>query len=64
MTWKPLVAMRFETCLHERTSVKNRMQRVQGYSPAQWVLGRNPRIPGSVTDMDEAGKLGHLGEQA
>ena len=50
----------FETCLHECTSVKNHIQRVQGYSPAQWVLGRNPRVPGSVTDMDEAGNLGIL----
>ena len=47
----------FEVCLHERTSVKNQMQRVQGYSPVHWVLKRNPRIPGSITDMEEAGNL-------
>ena len=50
----------FETCLYETLTTKNSMTRQSGYSPAQWVLGRNPRTPGSVTDLDEAGNLGLL----
>eukprot|EP00435_Cladocopium_sp_Y103_P027775 s3250_g6.t2 len=40
--------------------IKNQMTRTHGYSPAQWVLGKTPRTPGSVTDLDEAGNLGVL----
>ena len=36
------------------------MSRVNGYSPSQWVLSKNPRCPGSVTDLEEAGNLGVL----
>ena len=50
----------FETCLYETLTTKNSMTRQSGYSAAQWVLGRNPRTPGSVTDLDEAGNLGVL----
>ena len=39
---------------------KNTMTRSNGYSPSQWVLGKNPCAPGSVTDLDEAGNLGVL----
>ena len=34
------------------------MQRTNGYSASQWVLGKQPRMPGSVTDMSESADLG------
>ena len=50
----------FSICSHEALSTKNRMSRVNGYSPSQWVLGKNPRCPGSMTDLEEAGNIGVL----
>ena len=50
----------FKTVLQEVLVAKNTMTRSNGYSPSQWVLGKNPRAPGSVTDLDEAGNLGVL----
>ncbi len=34
-----------ELLLHDLTSSKNQMSAVDGYSPSQWVLGKNPMIP-------------------
>ena len=34
---------------------KNSMSRTQGFSPMQWVLGRSPREPGTVTWMNRGG---------
>ena len=48
----------FGIVLQEVLVAKNTMTRSNGYSPSQWVLGKNPRAPGSVTDLDEAGNLG------
>ena len=48
----------FEMLLQECTSTKNNMQRTNGYSASQWVLGKQPRMPGSVTDMSESADLG------
>ena len=48
----------FEMLLQERTSTKNNMQRTNGYSASQWVLGKRPRMPGSVTDMSESADMG------
>ena len=48
----------FEMLLQECTSTKNQMQRTNGYSASQWVLGNQPRMPGSVTDMSESADLG------
>ena len=48
----------FEMLLQECTSTKNSMQRTNGYSASQWVLGKQPRMPGSVTDMSESADLG------
>ena len=48
----------FGVVLQEVLVAKNTMTRSNGYSPSQWVLGKNPRAPGSVTDLDEAGNLG------
>ena len=48
----------FEMLLEECTSTKNQMQRTNGYSASQWVLGKQPRMPGSVTDMPESADLG------
>jgi hypothetical protein len=50
----------FSICLHETLSTKNSMGRVNGYSPSQWVLGKNPRCPGSVTHLEQAANLGVL----
>jgi hypothetical protein len=52
----------FSICLHETLATKNPMGRVNGYSPSQWVLGKNRRCPGSMTDLEEAGNLGVLEE--
>ena len=35
------------------TSAKNMMSRIRGYSPSQWVLGTQPRIPESLLIDDE-----------
>ena len=48
----------FEVLLQERTSTKNNMQRTNGYSASQWVLGKQPPMPGSVTDMSESADMG------
>ena len=53
-------AKKFGIVLQEVLVAKNTMTRSNGYSPSQWVLGKNPRAPGSVTDLDEAGNLGVL----
>ena len=50
----------FGIVLQEVLVAKNTMTRSNGYSPSQWVHGKNPRAPGSVTDLDEAGNLGVL----
>ena len=34
------------------------MKNRAGFSPHQWVIGHNPRIPGSAIDDDELGYLG------
>ena len=48
----------FEMLLQKCTSTKNSMQRTYAYSASQWVLGKQPRMPGSVTDMSEGADLG------
>ena len=48
----------FEMLLQECTSTKNQLQRTNGYIASQWVLGKHPRMPGSVTDMSESADLG------
>ena len=48
----------FEMLLQECASTKNSMQRTNGYSASHWVLGKQPRMPGSVTDMSESADLG------
>ena len=50
----------FWNCSPRSPGGQNTMTRSNGYSPSQWVLGKNPRAPGSVTDLDEAGNLGVL----
>ena len=48
----------FEMLVQECTSTKNSMQRTNGYSASQWVLGKQRRMPGSVTNMSESADLG------
>lgn len=48
----------FPVCFHKAIAVKNQMRRTYGYSPAQWVRGKNPRMLSGVTHLDEAGNLG------
>ena len=44
-------------------AAKNEMLRRGGFSPAQWVLGRNPRSPGAQGDEDEFADLGTIQAQ-
>ena len=43
-----------ETVLTECVTAKNELARHQGFSPAQHVLGKQPRMPGSITDESES----------
>ena len=43
-----------EEVLSECVTAKNELARHQGFSPAQHVLGKQPRIPGSLTDEGES----------
>ena len=40
--------------------VKNQDSKHGGFSPHQWVLGANPRVPGDLLDEEEMGQLGTL----
>ena len=42
---------------------KNSSVRTGGFTPHQWVLGKHPRIPGSLLDENEYGQLGVIQEQ-
>ena len=44
----------------EINAVKNEMSRIAGFAPSQWVLGKLPRNPGSLTEAAESGDLGVL----
>ena len=48
----------------EVDNTKNELSRIGGFAPAQWVLGRLPRVPGSQFDEDEAFDLGALANTA
>ena len=37
---------------------KNSLVRKAGFSPAQWVLGKDVRLPASLADEDEVGRVG------
>ena len=43
---------------------KNELSRTGGFAPAQWVLGRLPRVPGSQYDEDESHDMGALANTA
>ena len=43
--------------------VKNQEMKHGGFSPHQWVLGANPRVPGSLLDEEEMGQLGAISAQ-
>ena len=43
-----------ETVLSECVTAKNELARHQGFSPAQHVRGKQPRMPGSITDVSES----------
>ena len=47
-----------EMVLQEAVTAKNHLQRHHGFSPSQWVLGKQPRAPGCFTDESEAADLG------
>eukprot|EP00959_Pyramimonas_sp_CCMP1952_P165092 3450460-Pyramimonas_sp.AAC.1 len=42
----------------EVDNTKNEMSRVGGFAPAQWALGKMPRVQGSQFDDEEAFDLG------
>ena len=46
--------------IQECIAVKNSTMNVSGFSPAQWVLGRNPREPGTLTDEDAWNDIGAM----
>ena len=43
-----------ETVVSEAVTTKNELSRHQGFSPAQHVLGKQPRAPGSLLDESES----------
>ena len=47
--------MSVQSLFDKTTSAKNMMSRIRGYSPSQWVLATQPRIPEShmIDDEDE-----------
>ena len=45
--------MSAQTLFDRATSAKNMMNRIRGYSPSQWVLATQPRIPESLMIDDE-----------
>ena len=62
VVWSEQVAGR-ESMLHATAAVnqaKNSLVRKSGFSPMQWVLGRNMRLPSDLTDDSEAIRLGAL----
>ena len=49
--------------LTECINACNELSRHGGFSPAQWVIGRQPRVPGSQADQAEADDIGVLQAQ-
>eukprot|EP00973_Karenia_brevis_P046381 6431268-Karenia_brevis.AAC.1 len=47
----------------EANSVENEMNRVGGLSPAQWVIGRQPRRGAEISDDETSGSLNSLEER-
>ena len=45
--------MRVQSLFDKATSAKNMMSRIRGYSPSQWVLATQPRIPESLMIDDD-----------
>ena len=45
--------MSAQSLFDRATSAKNMMSRIRGYSPSQWVLAAQPRIPQSLMIDDE-----------
>ena len=45
--------MSAQSLFDKATSAKNMMSRIRGYSPSQWVLATQPRIPESLMIDDE-----------
>ena len=45
--------MSAQSLFDRATSAKNMMSRIRGYSPSQWVLATQPRIPESLMIDDE-----------
>ena len=46
--------------IQEVASVKNMTMNVSGFSRSQWVLGRNPRGPGTLTDEQAWNDIGAM----
>ena len=47
----------------EATANVNDSSRKGGFSPAQWVLGKHPRNPGSIHDESEFADLGVIASE-
>ena len=52
--------MSVQSLFDKATSAKNMMSRIRGYSPSQWVLPTQPRIPESLMiDDEDEGQVPH-----
>ena len=62
VVWSEQVSGR-ESMVHATSAInqaKNSLIRRSGFSPAQWVLGRQTRLPADLTDESEVTRLGAL----
>ena len=60
MAWSQQVQGRGEvqTATSAVNAAKNALSRKSGFSPNQWVLGKDVRLPASLADEDEVGRIG------
>ena len=62
VVWSEQVSVK-EAMVHATSAInqaKNSLIRRSGFSPAQWVLGRQARLPADLTDESEVTRLGAL----
>ena len=60
MAWSQQIAERDDvlTATSAVTQAKNSMSRKGGFSPSQWVIGRDIRLPASLADDREVARIG------
>ena len=59
LVWAQQIAGREEVLMATAatTAAKNSMARKHGFSPSQWVIGRDVRLPAALSDDSEIGRL-------